>query len=112
MGMAPFSTSKISTNPELEQSNSFKLGKAIDDVNESGSFLIKLHSVILKIDSIFKVFNAGRLSKEYMPSNLSTLSFENNVMNDGRILISTLYNTQNSSRLTIDWKASDNIPNL
>jgi len=85
--MAPSSTSENSTNPESKQSNAFKLGKAFDEVNEFGSFLINLHLVMLKVDNIFRVFNAGRLSKEDMASNLSTLSFENNVMNDGRILI-------------------------
>jgi hypothetical protein len=85
--MAPSSTSENSTNPEPKQSNVFKLGKASDDVNENGSFLINLHHVMLKVDSILRVFNVGRLSKEDMASNLSTLSFENNVMNDGRILI-------------------------
>jgi len=78
--MAPSSTSGNSTNPEKKQFNSFKLGKASNDVNEFGSFLIDLHMVMLKVDSIFRVFNAGRLSKEDKPSNLSTLSFEHNVM--------------------------------
>jgi len=85
--MAPSSTSGNSTNPEAKQTNFFKLGKASDDVNESGSFSINLQLIIFKVDSIFKVFNAGRLSKESKSSNLSTLRFENNGMHDGRILI-------------------------
>jgi hypothetical protein len=85
--MAPSSTSENSTNPESKQFNSSKFGKASDDMNEFGSFLIDLHPLILKVDNIFKVFNAGRLSKEDMPCKSSTLSFENTVMNDGRILI-------------------------
>jgi hypothetical protein len=111
LGIAPSSTSENSTNPELKQSKFFKLGKASDDVNECGSFLIDKHPLILKVDSIFRVFNAGRLSKEYK-CNLSTLSFENNVMTDGRILILLHFHTTNSSRYTIDWIASGNIPNL
>jgi len=51
---------------------------------------------MLKVDSIFKVFNAGRLSKEGKPSNISTLSLENNGMHDGRILIRVQEITQNS----------------
>jgi len=66
---------------------------------------------MLKVDNIFKVFNARRQSKEDMQSNLSTLSFESNVMNDGRILIYLHLHTQNSSRCTIDWMASGNVPN-
>jgi hypothetical protein len=67
---------------------------------------------MLKVDSIFRVFNAGRLSKEDMRSNLSSLSFENTVMNGGRILIPSQDRTQNSSRRTIDWKASGSDINL
>jgi hypothetical protein len=63
MGIAPFSTSENSTNPKLEQSNSFKLGKASEDVNESGSFLIDLQHLMVKVDNTFKVLNAGRLPK-------------------------------------------------
>jgi hypothetical protein len=33
-------------------------------------------------------------------------------MNDGRILIHLQQHTQNSSRCTMDWMASGNIPNL
>jgi hypothetical protein len=110
MGIAPSSTSENSTNPELEQSNSFKLGKASEDVNESGSFSICLQPLMVKVDNTFKVFNAGRLYKEDKDCNLSTLSFENNVMNDG-IVIRELAITQNSSRCTIDWMASGNVSN-
>jgi len=107
--MAPSSTFGNSTNPHSEQSNSFKLGKASDDVNESGSFLINPHPIMFKVDSIFRVFNAGRLSKEDKPINISTLSFENNGIHDGRILIRVQESTQNSSRHTIDWMASGNV---
>jgi hypothetical protein len=110
--MAPSSTSGNSTSPESKQFNISKLGKAFDDVNKSGSFLINLHLIMFKVDSIFRVFNVGRLSKEDKPFNLSTLSFENNGMHDGRILICVQENTQNSSRHTIDWMASGNVPNL
>jgi hypothetical protein len=110
--MAPSSTSENSTNPELKQSNSFKLGKAFDYVNESGGFLIDLQQPMLKVDSISRVFNAGRLSKKDIPPNLSTLSFERNVMNDGRILICSPKHTENSSRCTIDCMTSSNLANL
>jgi hypothetical protein len=110
--MAPSSTFGNSTNPEFKQSNFFKLGKAFDDVNESGSFLINPHPIMFKVDSIFRVFNAGRLSKEDKTSKLSTLSFENNGMHDGRILICVHKYTQNSSRHTIDWMASGNVSKL
>jgi len=110
--MAPSSTSKNSTNPELKQSNSFKLGKAFDDVNEFGSFLIDLQQPMLKVDNISIVFNVGRISKEDIPTNLSTLSFENNVMNDGKILTHSQKHIENSSRCTIDCMASSKLPNL
>jgi hypothetical protein len=41
-----------------------------------------VHHLMLKVDNIFIVFSAGRLSKEDISSNLSTFSFENNVMHD------------------------------
>jgi hypothetical protein len=65
-----------------------------------------------KVDNTFRVFNAGRLSNEGIQFNVSTLSFENIVMNDGRILICSQHLTEIFSRCTIDWMTSGNIPNL
>jgi hypothetical protein len=103
--MAPSSTSK---NPN----NSFKLAKASNDVNEFGSFVVDLHPLMLKVDNIFKVFNVGRLSKEDIQSDLSSLSSKNNMMTDGRILIHSQSITEIFSRHTIDWMASGNVSNL
>jgi len=95
-----------------KQCNSFKLAKASDDVNEFGSFLIDLHPLMLKVDNIFKMFNVGRLSKEDIQSNLSSLSSKSNVMTNGRILIHSQLITEIFSRHTIDWMASRNVSNL
>jgi hypothetical protein len=76
LGIAPFSTSENSTNPEREQSNSFKLEKASDDVNETGRCLIDLQLSIHKVDNIFEVFNAGRPSKEDIDLNLRSYNLK------------------------------------
>jgi hypothetical protein len=103
--VAPFSTYGNSINLNFIQYNSFKFGKALDEVSEFGSFLINLHLVMCKVDNILRVFNGGRLSKEGINPMVSTFSCENDVIHDGTLLISSQSCTWKSSRCTIAFIA-------
>lgn len=49
--MSPFCTFGNLIELDFIQCNSFKFGKAFDEVNEFGSFSINLHLVMCKVDN-------------------------------------------------------------
>jgi hypothetical protein len=84
--MSPFCTFGSLINLDFIQCDSFKFGKAFDEVNEFGSLSINLHLVMCKTT---RMFNVEKLSKEGINSMLKIFSCENDVIQDGTILISS-----------------------